>query len=475
MVESVDKRDDRKLKAEPAALPSGASTYLPADAQPLSAQLRPNEAGEGEEQVASAREAGAAHAAAAGIITPASAAGPENVQLHDPLSTATDAFQDAPPHARIPLLEATPQLQASSPRESSPPGDAALHLPMEALPAEKEESARIIPFVPRGGLVRDAVSAMQPEPPFARLGTGPAAALSAPAAIAARALPQAQPPPPSGFRRAPGWRLDAAGSAGARHDGSPEMGPLRIFWRKARRGLRWVFIAVAALAAAYALTVLLLVVAYRWVNPPTSTLMLGQAMSGTQIAQRWMPLDRMSPNLLHAVILSEDGQFCRHHGVDWLAMREAIEQSLDGAARGGSTITMQTVKNLFLWPSKSYVRKAIEIPLALGSEAVWPKRRILEMYLNIAEWGPGIFGAEAAARYHFGKSAANLTVREASLLAVSLPNPFEREAGQPGPGTQRLADRLQVRMRRVPRASACVLPTGGNFRRLGVADAGEPR
>ena len=143
-------------------------------------------------------------------------------------------------------------------------------------------------------------------------------------------------------------------------------------------------------------------------------------------------------------------------------MKEAIEQSLDGNARGGSTISMQTVKNLFLWPSKSYVRKAIELPLAMGTELIWPKARTLEIYLNIAEWGPGIFGAEAASRQYFGKSAAHLTAREASLLAVALPNPIERQAGSPSIGHQRLAKRLQARMRRAPNAAACALPGRGN-------------
>ena len=157
------------------------------------------------------------------------------------------------------------------------------------------------------------------------------------------------------------------------------------------------------------------------------------------------------------MISSEDGHFCRHRGVDWGELKEAIESAGDGIARGGSTISMQVVKNLFLWPSRSYLRKALEIPLAYVIEALWPKRRILEIYLNIAEWGPGIFGAEAAARYHFRKSALLLTPREAALLAVSLPNPFERQAGRPGPGTLRLADNLLLRMRAArPTPRACV-------------------
>lgn len=221
------------------------------------------------------------------------------------------------------------------------------------------------------------------------------------------------------------------------------------------RYLRRALMLVAAGLLALAGLVLALVILYRWVDPPASTLMLGQRLTGTPITQRWVPLARISPNLPLAVILSEDARFCRHSGVDWGELKEAIESAGDGIARGGSTISMQVVKNLFLWPSKSYVRKAIEIPLAYLIEVVWSKPRVLEIYLNIAEWGPGVFGAEAAARYHFGKPASLLTPREAALLAVSLPNPFERDAGSPGPGTQRLADNLLLRMRAAQANAAC--------------------
>src|SRR5690606_10566851 len=148
-----------------------------------------------------------------------------------------------------------------------------------------------------------------------------------------------------------------------------------------------------------------------------------------------------SPHLVRAVVLSEDAGFCRHGGVDLGALREAIED-----ARGGSTITMQVVKNLFLWPARSYVRKLIEISLAYVVDALWPKRRILEIYLNVAEWGDGVFGAEAAARTHFGRSASRLTPLQASLMAVTLPNPIERTAGRPSPIVRRLASRLRSRM-----------------------------
>jgi monofunctional biosynthetic peptidoglycan transglycosylase len=215
--------------------------------------------------------------------------------------------------------------------------------------------------------------------------------------------------------------------------------------------LRLALRGAAALCVGLAVIVLTLVVLYRWVDPPASTLMLGQRLGGTPIERRWVPLERISPHLIKAVILSEDGAFCRHRGVDWTAIEEAME-----SARGGSTITMQVVKNLFLWPSRSYVRKAIEIALAYLVDAIWPKRRILEIYLNIAEWGDGVFGAEAAARHHFGKSAGRLTAAEAALLAVALPSPTERTAGSPSPAMSRLARRLLTRMAVSQASLACV-------------------
>jgi monofunctional glycosyltransferase len=190
------------------------------------------------------------------------------------------------------------------------------------------------------------------------------------------------------------------------------------------------------------------VFAYRWITPPTSTLMLAQQVTGTTILRDWRPLDRISPNLARAVIMSEDAGFCGHRGVDWKELARIYEQSLDGGPTGGgSTLSMQVTKNLFLWPSKSYVRKAIEVPLTLLADRWWGKPRMLEIYLNVAEWGPGIFGAEAAARTYFKKSAAQLTETEAALLAVALPNPLQRNAANPSPLQRRLAANVQGRMR----------------------------
>jgi monofunctional biosynthetic peptidoglycan transglycosylase len=257
--------------------------------------------------------------------------------------------------------------------------------------------------------------------------------------------------------------MDTAIAASARTIPVPAPTPARELPPPSRRGFglergHWRLLLGAGLGLLIGAggLLLVLILLYRWVDPPASTLMLSQRLAGMPTTQRWIPLERMSPNLVAAVIASEDGHFCRHHGVDWGELREAIESAGDGLARGGSTISMQVVKNLFLWPSRSYVRKAIEIALAYSVEALWSKRRILEIYLNIAEWGPGIFGAEAAARYHFRKPALLLTAREAALLAVSLPNPFERQAGRPGPGTLRLADHLLLRMKAAQANTSCV-------------------
>ena len=202
---------------------------------------------------------------------------------------------------------------------------------------------------------------------------------------------------------------------------------------------------------------------YKFANPPGSMLMASEALWGNEVAHVWVPLGAISPHLIRAVIVSEDGKFCRHRGVDWQAIGYAIDQAgLDGP-RGASTISMQTVKNLFLWNSRSYVRKALEIPMTYAMELAWSKSRILEIYLNIAEWGPGVYGAEAAARYHFGKSAARLTADEAARLAAALPDPVGRDAGNPGHVTARAASRVRRWMDGNP-AVRCVLPASRDIK-----------
>lgn len=224
-----------------------------------------------------------------------------------------------------------------------------------------------------------------------------------------------------------------------------------------KRGLKFAGLAVAG----YLAFVLLAIFVFRFVDPPTSMLMVQKRLSGLDVTQEWMPLEAISANVVRAVLVSEDGRFCQHSGIDFEEMQNAIERAGDGTPRGASTISMQVVKNLFLWPSKSYIRKAIEIPLTYAMELVWPKRRIMEVYLNIAEWGPGVFGVEAASQFHFNKRASRLSEREAARLAVALPNPLLRDAGDPGPMTMRLAGDIQSRMRAAGSyQTACVLKGG---------------
>ncbi|MFC0284579.1 monofunctional biosynthetic peptidoglycan transglycosylase [Camelimonas abortus] len=186
------------------------------------------------------------------------------------------------------------------------------------------------------------------------------------------------------------------------------------------------------------------------VVPPPSTLMLARWLSGQPVTRVWTPLDRIAPSLQLAVVASEDSRFCQHHGVDWVEMRAAFsEVDEDGLpTRGASTITMQTVKNLMLWPGRSPLRKALEVPLAMVADAVWSKRRTLELYLNVAEWGDGVFGAEAAAQHYFGKSAARLTMAEAARLAAVLPNPHRYDAARPSRYVAARAGRIAARARR---------------------------
>src|SRR5258708_7634618 len=231
--------------------------------------------------------------------------------------------------------------------------------------------------------------------------------------------------------------------------------------RPAPRRRRWSRLAWAALALAVGLLLLpyLLVPVYRVVTP-VSTLMLARWLTGRNVERSYMPIERLAPTLPLSVLAAEDDRFCSHHGIDWQEIHAALQEAGDiSEARGGSTITQQTAKNLFLWPGRSFVRKGLEFPLAMWIDLVLPKRRIMEIYLNIAQWGPnGEFGADAGARFAFGKSAADLDRREAALLAAILPNPLRRSARRPGPGVRRLAGIYQAR---APSASALAGCIGG--------------
>jgi monofunctional biosynthetic peptidoglycan transglycosylase len=192
---------------------------------------------------------------------------------------------------------------------------------------------------------------------------------------------------------------------------------------------------------------------------PISTLMLWRSITHARVERVWVPLERISPELPRAVIVAEDARFCTHKGVDLSEMREAVDEADNiASARGGSTITQQLAKNLFLWQGRSFVRKALEFPLALWINLVIPKRRQLEIYLNIAEWGPnGIFGAEAASQYAFNKPAEDLSLFEAALLAATLPNPRKRFPQQPSPALWRLAGIYEMRSMASADIDRCVV------------------
>ncbi len=213
------------------------------------------------------------------------------------------------------------------------------------------------------------------------------------------------------------------------------------------------------LAVMLVLLPFLVTLAYIFVAPPVSSLMVWRSFQGRSIDYRWQPIENISPKLVRAVITREDDLFCQHHGVNWGELKTIVEEAVaeeSAPSRGGSTITMQIAKNLFLWPLNAYVRKVFEIPLAYWMDLVWTKRRSVEIYLNIAEWAPGIYGAEAAARHHFNTTSAKITRRQAGLLAVSLPNPWVRHAGKPGPRVRKMAARLDRRLKRQPADLTCL-------------------
>ena len=205
---------------------------------------------------------------------------------------------------------------------------------------------------------------------------------------------------------------------------------------------------------------LLALVIFRSLGPPVTPVAIAEKLSGKTLTRDWVPLTKIAPDLPLAVIASEDGSFCRNWGVDWMEAWHAVRGGGEVRAgpRGASTITMQLVKNLYLWPERSFLRKALEIPLAHLLTALWPKRVLMETYLNIAPLGPGVVGAEAASQRFFGKNAADLTRREAILLAMALPKPGVRNPAKP---TQRMLRRLPLierNMKLLGSRVECVLP-----------------
>jgi monofunctional biosynthetic peptidoglycan transglycosylase len=213
--------------------------------------------------------------------------------------------------------------------------------------------------------------------------------------------------------------------------------------------------AILLLMAALLVLPYLLVPVYS-VGHPVSVLMVGRFLTGNPVSRTWVDIGAMSPAMPRSVVAAEDARFCSHHGVDWDSLSDVLEDAEDGeVTRGGSTITQQVAKNLFLWPGRSYVRKGLELPLALWIDLVLSKKRILELYLNVAEFGPGgRFGAEEGARYAFSRGVATISPHQAALLAAILPNPVTRSARAPSPHIRRLAETYMARARSAA-ISAC--------------------
>jgi monofunctional biosynthetic peptidoglycan transglycosylase len=216
-----------------------------------------------------------------------------------------------------------------------------------------------------------------------------------------------------------------------------------------RRILRWVLLLVGGTVGAALAASFLLVAPWRFVPPPTSAFMLrDRVIRGEAPHHHWVPLSQISPQLAIAVVAAEDQRFPEHNGFDFEAIQRALEQG-GRRTRGASTISQQVAKNLFLWPGRSLVRKGLEAWLTICIETLWPKRRILEVYLNVAEFGRGVFGAGAASERYFGKPARALTLEEAALLAAALPTPKRSSVAQPSPYLRERAAEIELAARRL--------------------------
>jgi monofunctional biosynthetic peptidoglycan transglycosylase len=205
-------------------------------------------------------------------------------------------------------------------------------------------------------------------------------------------------------------------------------------------------------ALAVMLVIALLIALYRFVPVPLTPLMVLRWIEGEGLEKQWVDYDQLSPNLRRAVIAAEDARFCQHYGFDFDAIGDAWDgYEAGGRLRGASTITQQTAKNLVLWPGSDWLRKIVEIYPTVLLELLWPKQRILQTYLNIVEWGHGIYGAEAAARFYFDRSARTLTASEAALMAAVLPNPRRWSPARPTGYIRSRAATILARMSAAPK------------------------
>ena len=206
------------------------------------------------------------------------------------------------------------------------------------------------------------------------------------------------------------------------------------------------------LVIAIALFIFTVVVLYAFVNPPTTAYIFSENWRLEDTRRDWRDFETISPHMAHAIVAAEDANFCNHWGFDMAAIRDALE---DGGGRGASTISQQTVKNVFLWHGRNWTRKALEAAITPVVETIWTKRRILEVYMNVAEFDEGVFGVGAAAPWYFGVDAKELTMRQASLLAAILPNPKGRSAKRP-------SAYIQKRARSIAAGAATIRADGRN-------------
>jgi monofunctional biosynthetic peptidoglycan transglycosylase len=202
-----------------------------------------------------------------------------------------------------------------------------------------------------------------------------------------------------------------------------------------RRLLRWMARGVLAVVAFYGA----LIVIFAVVPPPFNIYQMQERWRLGALERDWVAWDAIAPVMARSVVAAEDANFCLHWGFDMAAIREALDQ---GGGRGASTLSQQVVKNVFLWHGRNWLRKGLEAALTPAVELVWTKRRILHVYLNVAEFGEGVFGVQAAAQHHFGVDARDLTPQQAARLAAVLPDPKGRDAGKPGPQTRRRAAQI---------------------------------
>jgi len=230
--------------------------------------------------------------------------------------------------------------------------------------------------------------------------------------------------------------------------------------RRRKRGLFGRILGwIVKLVLAFILISVLWVLAYRFINPPITPNMIGDIVAGRGATRDWMPITQIDRDMVRAAIGAEDGRFCSHHGFDWDAIQDAAKRNASGGRiRGGSTISQQTAKNAFLWNGGGYARKGVEAWFTFLMEQMYPKRRIMELYLNLAETGIGTYGVNAGAQRYFGHDASAMTATEAARLAAILPLPKKRGAVAPKGFTRRYGNIIAARIGAVARdgLDACV-------------------